>query len=37
MGRGSLVCTISLLIAPVGNDLMRLGRQGKGTDDFSGQ
>ena len=35
MGIGSLVCIINLLIAPVGNVLMRLGCQGKGTEDFS--
>ena len=37
MGTGSLVCIINLLIAPVANVLMRLGRQGKGTEDFSRQ
>ena len=31
----SLVCIINLLIAPLGNVLMRLGCQGKGTYDFS--
>ena len=35
MGIGSLVCIINLLIAPVANVLMRLGSQGKGTEDFS--
>ena len=35
--RGSLVCIINLLISPVGNVLMRLGCQGKGTEDFNGQ
>ena len=35
VGIGSLVCIINLLIAPVGNVLMRLGCQGKGTEDFS--
>ena len=34
---GSLVCIINLLIAPVGNVLMRSGCQGKGTEDFSRQ
>ena len=34
MGIGSLVCIIYLLITPVGNVLMRLGCQGKGTEDF---
>ena len=34
MGIGSLVCIINLLITPVGNVLMRLGCQGKGTEDF---
>ena len=34
MGIGSLVCIINLLIAPFGNVLMRLGCQGKGTEDF---
>ena len=34
MGIGSLVCIINLLIAPVGNVLMRLGCQGKETEDF---
>ena len=37
MGIGSLVCIINLLIAPVANFLMRLGCQGKGTEDFSKQ
>ena len=36
-GIGSLVCIINLLIVPVGNILMRLGCQGKGTEDFSRQ
>ena len=35
MGIGSLVCITDLLIAPVDNVLMRLGCQGKGTEDFS--
>ena len=34
---GSLVCIIDLRIAPIANVLMRLGCQGKGTDNFSGQ
>ena len=37
VGIGSLVCIINLLIAPVANVLMRLGCQGKGTEDFSKQ
>ena len=37
MGMGSLVCIVNLPIAPVGNVLMRLGCQGKETEDFSGQ
>ena len=37
MGIGSLVSIINLLIAPVSNVLMRLGCQGKGTEDFSRQ
>ena len=37
VGIGSLVCIINLLIAPVGNVLIRLGYQGKGTRDFSSQ
>ena len=37
MGTGSLFCIINLLIAPVGNGLMRFGCQGKGTEHFSGQ
>ena len=37
MGIGSLVCIINLLIALVANVLMRLGCQGKGTEDFSKQ
>ena len=35
LGVGSLVCIINLLIAPVGNVLMRLGCLAKGTEDFS--
>ena len=31
---GSLVYIINLLIAPVGNVLIRLGCQGKGTEDL---
>ena len=36
MGMGSLVCIINLLIAPrpVADVLMRLGCQGKGTENF---
>ena len=37
MGIGPLVCIINLLIAPFGNVLMKLGCQGKGTEDFSKQ
>ena len=37
MGIGSLVCFINLLIAHVGNVLIRLGCQDKGTEDFSRQ
>ena len=37
VGVGSLVCNINLLIAPVGNVLMRLGCQGKGIEDISRQ
>ena len=37
VGIGSPVCIINLLIAPVGNVLMRLDCQGKGTEDFSRQ
>ena len=37
MGIGSLVCIINMLIAPFGNVLMKLGCQGKGTEDFSKQ
>ena len=37
MGIGCLVCIINLLIAPVGNVLMRLSCEGKGTEDFSKQ
>ena len=37
MGIGCLICVNNLLITPVGNVLMRLGCQGKGTEDFSGQ
>ena len=35
MGMGSLVCIINLPITPVGNVLMRLGSEGKGTEDFN--
>ena len=34
MGIGPLVCINNLLITPAGNVLMRLGDQGKGTEDF---
>ena len=37
LGIASLVSIINLLIAPAGNVSMRLGCQGKGTDDFSRQ
>ena len=37
VGLGSLVYIINLRIAPVDNVLMRLGCQGKETEDFSGQ
>ena len=37
MGLGSLVCIVNLQIAPVDNVLMRLGCQGKETEDFSRQ
>ena len=37
VGIGSLVCIIKLLTAPIGNVLMWLGCQGKGTEDFSRQ
>ena len=37
LGIGSLVCIINFLVAPVGNLLMRLGCQGKGTEEFSRQ
>ena len=37
MGIGFLVCVNNLQITPVGNVLMRLGCQGKGTEDFSRQ
>ena len=37
MGIGCLVCIINLLTAPVGNVLMRLSCEGKGTEDFSKQ
>ena len=35
VGIGSLDCIINLLLAPVGNVLMRSGYQGNGTEDFS--
>ena len=37
MGIGPLVCVNNLLITPVRNVLMRVGYQGKGTEDFSRQ
>ena len=37
MGIGFLVCIFNERIAPVGNVLMRLGCQGKVTEDFSRQ
>ena len=37
VGIGPLVCINNLLITPVENVVMRLGCQGKGTDDFSRQ
>ena len=37
VGIDPLVCINNLLITPVGNVLMRLGCQGKGTEDFSRQ
>ena len=37
MGIGCLICVNNLLITPVGNVLMRLGCQGKGTEDISSQ
>ena len=37
MGIGSLVCIINMLIALIGNVLMKLSCQGKGTEDFSKQ
>ena len=37
MGIGFFVCIFNELIAPVGNVLMRLGCQGKVTEDFSRQ
>ena len=37
VGISSLVCIINLLVAHVGNVLMRLGCQGEGTKDFSWQ
>ena len=37
VGLGSLICIINLLIASIANVLMRLGRQGKGNEDFSRQ
>ena len=37
MGIGSLVCIINMPIAPIGNVVMKLGCQGKGTEDFSKQ
>ena len=37
VGVGSLVCINNLLITPVGSALMRLGYQGKGTENLSRQ
>ena len=37
MGIGCLVCIINVLITPVGNVLMRLSCEGKGTEDISKQ
>ena len=37
VGIGPLVCINNLLITPVGNVLMRLSCQDKGTEDFSRQ
>ena len=37
VGIGPLVCIINLVITPVANVLMRLGCQGKGTENFSWQ
>ena len=37
VGIGSLVCVLNLRFAPVGNVLMTLGRQGKGTEEFGRQ
>ena len=37
VGIGPLVCIINLVIPPVANVLMRLGCQGKATEDFSRQ
>ena len=37
MGIGPLVCTNNLIITPVGNVLIRLGYQHKGTEDFGRQ
>ena len=37
VGIGPLVCIINLVITPVANVLMRLGCQGKGTENFSRQ
>ena len=37
VGIDLLVCINNLLITPVGNVLIRLGYQGKGTEDFSRQ
>ena len=36
-GTGSLVCIVNLLFTPVANVLMRLGCQGKGTENFDTQ
>ena len=37
MAIGPLVCTNNLIITPVGNVLIRLGYQHKGTEDFGRQ
>ena len=37
VGIGPLVCINNLITTPVGNVLMKLGYQGKGTEDFRRQ
>ena len=37
LGIGSLICIVNLLMTPVANALMRLGCQGKRTEDFTSQ